>query len=110
MTHMPDDSKKVELFAAGGSLSVVSSSAALTIGPVLRAYSRPPDNHPIYHVIGQVAAEWSALEHILDQVIWELLGPPTEQGACITSQLMGVGPRCRAIIAQLTFGKRKPEI
>lgn len=67
------------------------------------AIHRPlPAQHPFYANIGLVASEWSHLEHILDLVIWRLMGGNDALVACITAQIMGVAPRCKAII---TLGK-----
>jgi hypothetical protein len=67
-----------------------------------------PHEHPFYALVGRVASEWSHLEHILDLTIWDLAGVKREAGACITSQIMGVGPRCKAIIA-LGFMNNVPD-
>jgi hypothetical protein len=63
-----------------------------------------PSDHPFYAVIGQVAAEWSMLEHILDFTIWDLSGMDHDIGACITAQMLGSTNRFRSIIA---LSKRK---
>jgi hypothetical protein len=57
-----------------------------------------PEEHPFYALIGRVASEWAHLEHILDTTIWGLLGANEELAACVTSQIMGIGPRCKAIL------------
>jgi hypothetical protein len=59
-----------------------------------------PADHPFYANIGRVASEWAHIEHILDLVIWELARVEQQPlGACITAQIMGVGGRCKAIVA-----------
>lgn len=63
------------------------------------AYSALPAEHPFYAAIGRVASEWAHLEHTLDAIIWSLADGPDHQTACVTAQIMGVGPRCKAIIA-----------
>lgn len=72
----------------------------------LGMHTRLPDNHECYAMVGQVASEWSFLELILDSTIsemieWKLGGIvlPAPAIACVTSQIMGVGPRCRAIVS-----------
>jgi hypothetical protein len=66
------------------------------------AYSRPDGDHPIYAAIGNIAAEWAYLEYVLDQIIAELLSSTDNARlACLTSQMMGAGPRYRAIISLL---------
>jgi hypothetical protein len=64
----------------------------------LRQLPTLPDEDPFYALVGRVASEWAHLEHILDTTIWELLGGKTELVACVTSQIMGVASRCKAII------------
>ncbi|HET6391035.1 hypothetical protein [Hyphomicrobium sp.] len=53
--------------------------------------------------IGRVASEWAHLEHTLDLIIWDLAGWKLNMHqsvlACITAQIMGVGPRCKVIQA-----------
>jgi hypothetical protein len=65
--------------------------------PAIRMFERLPDDHPFYGIVGRVASEWSHVEHILDAIIWKLAGTGQNKAACITSQIMGVGPRCKAI-------------
>jgi hypothetical protein len=60
-----------------------------------------PDDHPIYAKVGKVASDWAHVEHTLDMIIWELSGIEPQKGAAITAQIMGVFPRCKAILALL---------
>ncbi|MCC0035503.1 MAG: hypothetical protein H6887_09605 [Hoeflea sp.] len=62
-----------------------------------KVYSKLPEDHPFYGMIGRVAALCADIEHTLDQIIWMLAELKDVQGACITSQMMGAGPRFRAI-------------
>jgi hypothetical protein len=57
-----------------------------------------PEEHPFYTLVGRVASEWAHLEHILDATIWNLLDIDPKFAACVTSQIMGIGPRCKVII------------
>jgi hypothetical protein len=57
-----------------------------------------PEQDPFYALVGRVASEWAHLEHILDTTIWGLLSIEEKLGASVTSQIMGVSPRCKAII------------
>lgn len=64
---------------------------------------------PFYALVGRVASEWAHLEHILDLTIYDLANSrvkgsvlPANVLACIKSQIMGVGPRCKAIILLAT--------
>jgi hypothetical protein len=70
--------------------------------PPPQVFTHLLDSHEFYGLVGRVASEWSHLEHTLDNIIWILasfrvgaLGANIV--ACITSQIMGVGPRCKAI-------------
>jgi hypothetical protein len=59
-----------------------------------------PNVDPFYALVDRVTSEWSHLEHILDMTIWKLLDLDSnpEFPACVTSQIMGVPPRCKAIM------------
>jgi hypothetical protein len=57
-----------------------------------------PEEHPFYSLVGRVTSEWSHIEHILDTTIWNLLDIDHVFAACVTSQVMGIGPRCKTII------------
>jgi hypothetical protein len=74
---------------------LVFAEAALTIHKPL------PEDSPFYAIVGRVASEWSHLEHILDLTILDLTGLRPELAACVTSQILGVGPRCKAISSLL---------
>jgi hypothetical protein len=88
-----DKGKTVEL---SGSASISFSMAPAT----LRAYTKLPENHPFYALVGRIASEWSFLEMSLDTLIWTLADiEDAAIGACITSSLMGVGPRCKVILS-----------
>jgi hypothetical protein len=105
---MTEEKKDKVSMLALGTASVTSSTsitASLTIEPISYNYIRPADEHPIYALVGQVAAEWSHLEHELDRIIWALLKVLSSEAACVTSQLMGATPRYKTIIAQLTLRK-----
>lgn len=69
----------------------------------IRVHARLPAEHAFYALVGRVASEWSHLEHLLDLLIWDLLkhgsGLHDSVAACVTAQIMGVGPRCKAIIS-----------
>ena len=80
-----------KLNAEAGSLSVTGGEATLSLRSPL------PADHPFYAQIGRVASELAHLEHMLDLIIWDLIGGDQRLLACITSQIMGVGPRCKAI-------------
>lgn len=66
-------------------------------GQPYKRLSKLPQAHPYYHLVGRVASEFALLEGMLDEIIWGLAGVPFEAGACITAQMIGPGPRFRAI-------------
>jgi hypothetical protein len=93
---------------------LVNEAARFALGlipfVIIRNSERPLPEHPIYSFVGQVASEWAHLEHILDLIIWDLAAIARQDGACITAQLMGVSPRYRTLIAQLTLrSKTQPQ-
>lgn len=92
---MPDEEPKVINVAslAAASFGAVFSRATLTV------HSPLPEAHPFYVKVGLIASEWAHLEHILDLIIWEICKIDHATLACLTAQIMGVGPRCKAIIA-----------
>jgi hypothetical protein len=101
------DDKKEKTWATVAPLAAVSSTHSITLSSGFMGfnYVRPADDHPVYALVGRVAAEWSHLEHELDRVIWALLKVVSPEAACVTSQLMGATPRYKTIIAQLTLRK-----
>jgi hypothetical protein len=62
------------------SLATVKSDAEMPIGVIVRTFSKPPNDHPLYATVGRVAAEWAELEHGLDQIIWRLSGTTSQLG------------------------------
>jgi hypothetical protein len=54
---------------------------------------------PLFLAIGHVAHHFSRLEHQVNQLIWEIAGIDSNDGACITSQIPSIMPRFRALIA-----------
>ena len=57
------------------------------------------DKH--YAAIGKVAANWAALEMLINSAIWQIGEIPDHIGACITSQLYTFDARMKALIALL---------
>jgi hypothetical protein len=61
--------------------------------------------------IGNLTSMWSRLEYMVDRTIWELAAPKTlDRGACITAQLIGIGPRLNALIALATLSGASPTL
>ena len=57
--------------------------------------------HAHYAAIGKVIDAWGDLEFEVDRVIWELMGVQQPFGACVTSQLISIHPKLRAVRALL---------
>lgn len=68
---------------------------------------QPPKEHPIYALIGQVAAAWAQVDHLLDILIWQLADVDPQAGACITAQITGTYGQFRAVIALLQFHQQR---
>jgi len=52
-----------------------------------------------YAAVGMVAVAWAKLEIAIDRTIWREAAVNERTGACITTQLTGIYPRMRALIA-----------
>jgi hypothetical protein len=66
---------------------------------VLGVWKPAPPDHPIHNLVGRVASNWAHIEHLLDIIIWEMIGTADIVGACITSQIPGAAGRLEAIKA-----------
>lgn len=71
----------------------------LTPAPGWRAFTTLPEDHAVNGLVGQVAARWSEVEHMLDRAIWRLAELDEKTGACLTGQILGSGNRITAILA-----------
>jgi hypothetical protein len=94
--------------------STTSTSLTESFGPnIWKApelpIERPPPEHPVYNLVGQIASDWSHVEHTLDTIIWALADVNPEAGACITSQMLGHYGRFKAIVALLTLHERNSQ-
>lgn len=94
----PDPPKPIIVEATGTATGTSSAYGAV------RLFTKLPDEHPFYNMVGRVASEWAHLEHILDLTIWKLLswkttGITDPLIASVTSQILGVRPRVNAISA-----------
>jgi hypothetical protein len=49
--------------------------------------------------VGYISTTWAALERSIDELTWELAGTTPEMGACITAQMIGPGPRLKALLS-----------
>jgi hypothetical protein len=115
---MTDDEPKhpsVRLFTmpsfTGIASSTIVATVTLTYGssiwktPTLP--NRPPPEHPVYSLVGQVASNWAHVDHMLDILIWELADVDAQAGACITAQIAGTYGRFKAVIALLAFHQQR---
>jgi hypothetical protein len=82
-----------------------SASVLFATTVQVQIFSKLPEDHSIYKLIGRVVSDWSYLEHRLDQIIWEFLGLSPALGACMTGQMMGHSPRYNTIIALIAHHK-----
>jgi hypothetical protein len=62
-----------------------------------------PEFNDLYLAMGKLACHWSQLEYVLNDSIWELANVERFAGSCITSQLIGPGPRIRCLVALLSL-------
>ncbi|MFL9824238.1 hypothetical protein [Rhodoplanes sp. SY1] len=61
----------------------------------------PADEYLDEHMLalGRVAAMWSDFEFVINETIWELSNVSRKAGACLTAQMIGPGPRFRALLS-----------
>lgn len=64
-----------------------------------------PRFDPFLLALGRVATGWAQYEFTINSFIWELSNIERIAGTCITSQLIGPGPRFRCLLALLQFRK-----
>src|SRR5690348_14772918 len=109
---MADDPSRVALISVQTSTAASLTTLAISLGSIVdvgtistSVLQIPPRGHPVYELVGKVAASWSHLEHTLDLIIWRLAGVEPDRGACITSQMVGATSRYKAIISLLNQRK-----
>lgn len=56
-----------------------------------------------YAAMGRVADTWADLEFAIDHAIWRLMRTDQAFGACVTSQLVSVHPRSKALLSLLSL-------
>jgi hypothetical protein len=73
--------------------------------PSAEEIRKPPGSRGIpqahYAAIGRVIDAWGDLEFEIDRVIWELMGVQQPFGACVTSQVIAIQNKLRALRALL---------
>jgi hypothetical protein len=50
-------------------------------------------------LVGEIATNYSAFEHVIDRAIWHLASLDERTGSCITTQIISVGTRFKILIA-----------
>jgi hypothetical protein len=65
---------------------------------------------PFFQAIGRLAVAWSTFESNINDAIWELANVEKEAGTCLTSQLIGPGPRFRCLVALLRLRETPSDI
>ena len=60
---------------------------------------------PFMTALGFVASTWAEYEATVNFRIWELANVEKMAGACITSQMIGPGPRFRCLLALLELSQ-----
>jgi hypothetical protein len=65
---------------------------------------------PYYRVIGELAVTWAEFETHLNLAIWELANVSKMAGTCMTSQLIGPGPRFCCFVALLNLRETPSKI
>ena len=81
------------LKAEAGAYAVPGASAELT------HYKRLPDHPRSTTRVGQIASDWSLVEHLLDLIIWHLAKVDDVTGACMTGHIVGSFARLTAVRA-----------
>jgi len=56
-----------------------------------------------YAALGRVSDTWADLEFAIDHAIWALLNIPQALGACVTSQMVSIHPRNKALMSLLNL-------
>jgi hypothetical protein len=65
---------------------------------------------PYYHALEVVATAWAEFEFNVNDVIWELANIERMAGTCMTSQMIGPGPRFRCLVALLRLRNAPKEL
>lgn len=59
---------------------------------------RDPRFNKLMTALGRLCGIWASLERLVDQTIWELANVERKAGACLTAQMIGPGPRGKALV------------
>jgi hypothetical protein len=72
------------------------STPTLDRRPIGLLFSIPEDH---YAAIGKVAANWAALEALVNSSLWQLSKADDEAAACLTAQMIGITRSLDALLA-----------
>jgi hypothetical protein len=76
--------------------------------PYTAEYSTEFDSY--FFALGDMAVRWSLFEFGINDAIWELANVSRMAGTCMTSQLIGPGPRFRCLVALLHLRETPQEL
>ena len=62
-----------------------------------------PRFEPYCKLVGLIAGLSALNEFVIDETIWELANVEVSVGACLTAQMIGAGPRCKALMALVHY-------
>jgi hypothetical protein len=65
---------------------------------------------PVHTAYGQLAVMWAEFEFTVNTAIWELANVARRAGTCMTSQMIGPGPRFRCLVALLHVREAPQEL
>ncbi len=66
--------------------------------PTVRVHGKPPENHPLYTLVGRFVIEFAHLEHSIDVIIWDVIGGGQADAALKTRDLVGATKRIDILI------------
>ncbi|MCJ2059181.1 hypothetical protein MKL09_21895 [Methylobacterium sp. J-048] len=69
-----------------------------------------PEFDGLVKAIGRVASMYSDVEFALSETLWLLMNVERKIGACLTAQMIGPGPRFRALMSLLALRDAPPEL
>jgi hypothetical protein len=69
-----------------------------------------PAFQPFHLALGRLAMVWAEFEFSINAAIWDLANVSRHAGTCMTSQLIGPGPRFRCLVSLLNLREAAPEL
>jgi hypothetical protein len=73
-------------------------STATVFAPTVRVHGKPPEDHPLYGLVGRFVVEFAHLEHSIDVIIWDVIGGGQADAALKTRDLVGATKRIDMLI------------